>query len=344
METIQAEVLPRKRELFNVLKYLLEQFVKLFLLLVVISMLCFLLLNFSPIDPILAYIGGDSASTPPEQIAALEKYWGLDDPYGIRYVKWLRGLISGNLGRSLIYNQPVSRVIMEKFPVSLALMAVSWVLSGLFGFALGVVGALNEDKLIDRCIKNYCLILASAPVFWIALLMLMIFAVFLGWFPIGLSAPIGVKAADVTLWDRIYHLILPSFALSLTGVANIALFTRRKLVDINRENFMLFAAARGEDKWMAFRRHGFKSILIPGIMLQFASLSELFGGSTLAETVFSYPGLGSAVVQAGIRGDVTLLVGISLFSAVFVFSGNFIANLLFALVDPRIKEGYAHES
>jgi peptide/nickel transport system permease protein len=133
-------------------------------------------------------------------------------------------------------------------------------------------------------------------------------------------------------------------ALSLTGVANIALFTRRKLLDTGRENFMLFAAARGENKWMAFRRHGFKNILIPGIMIQFASLSELFGGSTLAETVFSYPGLGSAAVQAGIRGDVTLLAGISLFSAVFVFFGNFIANVLFTLVDPRIKEGYAHES
>jgi peptide/nickel transport system permease protein len=344
METIEAEILPRSREFINVLKYLLEQFVKLFLLLVVISILCFLLLDISPVDPILSYIGGDSANTPPEQIAALEKYWGLNDPSGVRYFKWLRGLASGNLGKSLIYNQPVTRIIAEKFPVSLALMAVSWVLSGFFGFLLGVIGALNEDRLIDRCIKNYCLILASAPMFWIALLMLMIFAVFLGWFPIGLSAPIGVKTADITLGDRIYHLVLPAVALSLTGIANIALFTRRKLLDIGRENFMLFAAARGEDKWMAFRRHGFKNVLIPGIMIQFAALSELFGGSTLAETVFSYPGLGSAVVQAGIRGDVTLLVGISLFSAVFVFVGNFIANVLFTLVDPRIKEGYAHES
>lgn len=138
-------------------------------------------------------------------------------------------------------------------------------------------------------------------------------------------------------------MILPALTLSVTCVANIALHTREKLLDILDSDYVLFAKMRGESPWMIFRRHGLKNILLPAITLQFGSLAEIFGGSTLAETIFSYPGLGNAVVEAGIKSDLPLLVGISLFSAIFVFAGNFIANILYAVIDPRIREGYQRE-
>lgn len=330
-------------KMMNITKFLGKVFIKLLLLLVAISLVCFILMRFSPIDPISAYIGGEQGSLPQEQIEGLKDYWGLNDSFSVRYVKWIRGLLNGNMGQSIVYNLPVKTIIMEKAFASLLLMFTSWILSGVLGFVIGIISAMNQGKLIDKIIKMYCLTLASAPIFWVGILLLVVFSVNLGWFPIGLSSPIGVASVNVSIWDKLYHLILPALTLSVTGVANIALHTRQKVLDIMDSDYALFAKARGEKKWMFFRRHGLKNILLPAITLQFGSLAEIFGGSTLAETIFSYPGLGNAVVEAGIKSDLPLLVGISLFSAIFVFAGNFIANILYAVVDPRIREGYMRE-
>lgn len=327
----------------NITKFMVKNAIRLLLVLFAISLICFILMKFSPIDPIVAYMGGEHSSLPPEQIEGLREYWGVNEGFGVRYIKWVRGLFEGNLGHSIVYNLPVKTVIMEKASASLLLMFTAWVLSGMLGFIMGVAGAMNEGKLIDRIIKMYCLTLASAPVFWVGILLLIVFSVNLGWFPIGLSAPISITSADVSLGQKIYHLVLPALTLSVTGVASIALHTRQKLLDIMDSDYALFAKARGEKKWMLLKRHGLRNILLPAITLQFGSLAEIFGGSTLAETLFSYPGLGNAVVEAGIKSDLSLLVGISLFAAAFVFAGNLIANILYAVVDPRIREGYAGE-
>lgn len=335
--------LDKSDKMVNITKFILKTLIRLLLLLVAISLVCFILMKFSPIDPINAYIGGEQGSLPPEQIEGLKEYWGLNDTFAIRYVKWIRGLLSGNMGHSIVYNLPVKTIIMEKAFASMLLMFTSWVISGVLGFIMGIIGAMNQGKTIDKVIKMYCLTLASAPIFWVGILLLVVFSVKLGWFPIGLSSPMSVASTDVSIWDKLYHLILPALTLSITGVANIALHTRQKLLDIMESDYALFAKARGEKNWMIFRRHGLRNILLPAITLQFGSLSEIFGGSTLAETIFSYPGLGNAVVEAGIKSDLVLLVGISLFYALFVFTGNFIANILYAVVDPRIREGYIRE-
>ncbi len=167
---------------------------------------------------------------------------------------------------------------------------------------------------------------------------LSVFAVNLGWFPIGLAAPMGKLASEVTLGERIHHLILPSMTLGILGVGKITLYTRQKLLEILNSEFMLYAKARGEGKWQMIRRHGLKNIAIPAVTVQFASFSELFGGIALAESVFSYPGIGSAVTAAGLGGDVPLLLGIAVFSAAFVFIGNLAANILYGVIDPRIRE------
>ncbi|MCR3923417.1 MAG: ABC transporter permease, partial [Firmicutes bacterium] len=192
---------------------------------------------------------------------------------------------------------------------------------------------------LDRWVQMYCLTLASTPTFWLGLLLLIVFSVSLGWFPIGLGVPAGVLAEDVTLANRLYHLILPALTLSILGVANVALHTRQKLLEVLRSDYVLLARARGEKETTILWRHGLRNIALPAITIQFASLSELFGGSVLAEQVFSYPGLGQATVQAGLRGDVPLLLAIVLFSAIFVFSGNLLADLIYRVVDPRIRLG-----
>lgn len=238
----------------------------------------------------------------------------------------------------MIYRRPVSEVIGERFASSLALMLVAWTLSGVMGFGLGVVAAMKSGTWIDRAIQWYCYTLASTPTFWMELLVLIIFAVWLGWFPIGLGAAAGVLAEDVRFLDRVKHLVLPALTLSIVGVASVALHTRQKLVEVLASDYVLFARARGEKGFALFWRHGLRNIALPAITLQFAAFSELFGGAILAEQVFSYPGLGKATIDAGLRGDVPLLLGIVLFSTVFVFVGNVIADLIYYVVDPRTRE------
>jgi len=320
------------------LSYALQKLIRLLSLLAAISIVSFVLVSSSPIDPIQAYVGADMMRVSPEQRQLIAEYWGLDRPPLEQFAGWASALLQGNLGTSMMYRQPVAEVIGERFMSSLWLMSLSWLLAGLFGFASGVIAAMNKDRWPDKLIKWYCYTLASTPTFWMGLLLLMVFAVWLGWFPVGLGTPAGVLAEQVTWSDRLEHMLLPALTLSIVGIAPIALHTRQKLSDVLSSDYILFARARGERGFRLFRRHGLRNIALPALSLHFAAFSELFGGAVLAEQVFSYPGLGQATVEAGLRGDVPLLLGIVLFSSLFVFAGNLIADLLYRLIDPRIRE------
>lgn len=323
----------------NIVFYLIGKCTKLAALLVAVSILSFMLVSNSPIDPVQSYIGADMTRVSPEQRENIAEYWGLNESPIQQFFSWGKNLLQGDMGTSLIYRSPVSDLILERFMASLALMSMAWVLSGLFGFLLGIIAGMKEGSWIDKVIKGYCFTLASTPAFWLGLVLLMIFSVWLGWLPIGLSAPAGVLAEDVTLLDRIRHLVLPALTLSIVGVPNIALHTRQKLVEVLNSEYVRFARARGEAGFKLLKNHGLRNISLPAISVHFAAFGELFGGAVLAEQVFSYPGLGQAVVQAGLGGDVPLLLGIVLFSTVFVFVGNLLADILYKVVDPRIRRG-----
>lgn len=328
-----------KHALISIGIYLLKKVLRIASLLFAICLISFLLIKSSPIDPIQAYVGADMIKVGPEQREKIAEYWGVDKPVIEQFWSWGTAILAGDLGTSMIYRRPVSEIIGERFLHSLSLMITAWVFSGIIGFVMGVIAAMKRNTWIDRLIKGYCYILASTPTFWMGLLLLIIFAVSLGWFPIGLGVPVGVLADDVTLWDRVRHLILPAATLSIVGVGNVALHTRQKLMDVLDSEYVLFARARGEQGFVLFWRHGLRNIAIPAITLQFAAFSELFGGAILAEQVFSYPGLGQATVEAGLRGDVPLLLGLVILSALFVFIGNLIADLIYHLLDPRMREG-----
>lgn len=316
----------------NVLKFVLLMFA--------VSVVTFALVGMSPIDPVQANVGQAAYANMSEaKRAQLASYWGADVPLWERYVNWLGSVLQGDWGMSLRYNAPVAEVVANRTASTLALMAVAWLLSGVFGLAMGIAAGLNPNTLLDKVVKGYCFVLASTPAFWLGLIMLMVFAVGLGWFPLGFAVPIGKSAADVTVLDALHRMILPAITLSIIGVANIALHTREKTLDIMQSDYVRFAQARGMSKMEAARKHGLRNLLLPAITLQFASISEIFGGSVLVEQVFSYPGLGQAAVTAGIGSDTSLLVAIALVSAAIVFAGNFAANVIYRVVDPRIGQG-----
>lgn len=305
-----------------------------------VGLVVFALVSMSPIDPVQANVGQAAYVNMSEaKRAQLASYWGGDVPFWERFANWAGALMQGDMGTSLRFNAPVSEVIAHRAANSLALMGIAWLFSGVLGFALGVAAGARRGGALDRVVRSYCFLLASTPTFWLGLLILMVFAVQLGWFPIGFSVPIGVSAADVTLADAVHHLVLPALTLSVTGVANIALHTREKVVDVLESDYVRFARARGESELSVIVHHGLRNVALPAVTLQCAFISEIFGGSVLVEQVFSYPGLGQAAVTAGLGGDVALLAGIALVSAALVFGGNLLANILYGVLDPRMRIG-----
>lgn len=321
-------------------KYLARHIVRFALLMLAVGLVVFALVSMSPIDPVQANVGQAAYVNMSEaKRAQLASYWGGDVPFWERFANWAGALMQGDMGTSLRFNAPISEVIAHRAANSLALMGIAWLLSGVLGFALGVAAGARRGGALDRVVRSYCFLLASTPTFWLGLLILMVFAVRLGWFPIGFSVPIGVSAADVTLADAVHHLVLPALTLSVTGVANIALHTREKVVDVLESDYVRFARARGESELSVIVHHGLRNVALPAVTLQCAFISEIFGGSVLVEQVFSYPGLGQAAVTAGLGGDVALLAGIALVSAALVFGGNLLANILYGVLDPRMRVG-----
>ena len=328
-----------KEILIRLLRIFMMNIAKIITLLIAVSILTFVLVSASPVDPVQQYILGLKTAVSYEQRMEIENYWGINEPPIQRYFGWFSKILQGDFGESSLYRRPVIDIIGERFGNSLGLMVCAWVLSGVIGFFLGCLMGMYKDRWPDKVLKKICYLLSCVPAFWLGLVFLLVFSVRLSWFPIGFSGPIGVLEKNVTLGQKLYHLILPAVTLSLTSFANIALHTRQKLIDVLQSEYVLFAKARGEGRGMLLKRHGVRNILLPALTLQFASFAELFGGSVMAENVFSYPGLGSVVAQAGLSGDVPLLLGVTLFSTVFVAGGNMIADLLYALVDPQIQEG-----
>ncbi|MEG0503938.1 MAG: ABC transporter permease [Raoultibacter sp.] len=327
----------------SVAHFIIKHLAKFVLLMIAVSMVTFVLVSASPIDPVQANVGQAAyINMSADKRAQLAEYWGVGAPLWERYATWVSDFVQGDMGMSLRYNAPVADVIAARFLNSAALMAVAWIVSGVLGFILGVVAGVYRGKLPDKLVKGYCFLLASTPTFWLGLVVLIIFSVWLGWFPFGFSVPLGMSASDVTFADALHHLALPALTLSVVGVANIALHTREKAIDVMESEYFRFARARGMSTWAAMRHHGLRNLALPAITLQFAAISEIFGGSVLVEQVFSYPGLGQAAVTAGLGGDVALLAGIAVVSAAIVFGGNLIANVLYGVIDPRIKRGEAH--
>ena len=317
-----------------------KQAVRMVLLLACVSIAAFFLVSVSPVDPLQANVGQAAlGSMSQEQIDKLNAYWGVGTPPAERFVSWAFDFFRGDMGISLLYRQEVSKVIGAKLSNSLWMLALAWLISGTAGFFLGVLSGMKRGSALDKAVKGYSLLIASTPAFWLALVLLMVFAVWLKVLPIGLSVPIGVEAKSVGLLDRVRHAVLPALTLSITGISNITLHTREKMIDIMESDYVQFARARGESSWSIFKNHGFRNVILPAVTLQFGSISEIFGGSVLVEQIFPYPGLGQAAVTAGIGSDVPLLLGITVISAAIVFGGNLTANLLYGMIDPRIRRG-----
>lgn len=319
------------------MKSVVGHFLRLIVLLVLVAAGTFMLLSFSPVDPIRAYIGNDLLHVPPEQYARIAARWGLDQPLWERFGHWFVRVLQGDLGYSMLFNAPVASVIKERFATSFALLGGAWLLSGILGTAMGFVAGRYLNRWPDKAICRLSYLLSSLPTFWIGMLLLALFAVRWPVFPVCCAWEPGNSGDMATLAERLRHLVLPVCALSLLGLGQITLHTRESIASVMKSDFVRFALSQGDKGWSLLRHQVLRHAITPALCLQFASLGELLGGALLAEKVFAYPGLGQATIDAGLRGDLPLLMGIVLFSTVLVFIGNSLSTWLVHLLNRALE-------
>ena len=277
----------------------------------------------------------------PEAVELIRQKYGLDQPVHIQYARWLGGLLRGDLGESFRYRRPVASLIAERVPYTLQLAMLALLVDALLGIALGVYSAVNRYSLAEKVVTMGSLIVYSIPGFWLALLLVMLFSVNLGWFPTSQTRSLNYDLLSTwgQIADRLWHLALPVFVLGVAQAAGTARYVRNRLLEVMNEEYILAARARGLREKTVIFKHALRNAMIPIITIFGMSLPFLLGGAALIEGVFGWPGLGLLGIEA-VRGrDFPVILATTIMAAVLVVLGNLLADVLYAVVDPRISLG-----
>lgn len=298
-----------------------------------ITLMVFVMINLAPGDPILAMMDPDVPITA-ENLATLRHQYGLDRPLPVRYGVWLRTVLQGNLGESFSYSEPVASLIARRLPPTLQLMSTAILLSFTIGTFVGIFTAIKQYSLADFLLTPVAYVWVSAPGFFAALTAIYVFSIHLNLFPTG-----GYSSADATnaTADLLRHLVLPASVLGLEMSAAISRYTRSSVLEILHQDYMTVARAKGLSELRILLRHGLPNALIPILTILGLRIPSLVGGSVIIETVFNWPGIGSAYVQAVANRDYSVVMGLALVSAIAVLLANLITDISYALVDPRIR-------
>ena len=317
------------------LKLILRRLAVLPLILLAVATVTFVLTEISPFDAVEAYVGAEN-NVSPQRKAEIAHAWGFDQPLPERFGRWIGNLAQGDMGNSVIAGgQPVAAEIASRAGASIALVGGALALVLVGGLVFGVLAAAFRGTFFDWLVRTMCYFNTAAPSFWVGLLALYVFSIELGWLPAGGSSdPRAIEAAGVDF----EHLILPMVVLSLTGYAWFTLFVRNTLLEVLREDHVQFARAQGIGEVAVLLRYALPNALIPFVTLVGTHLAELIGGTILIEKIFGWPGLGLLTFNAAVNEDIPLIVGITLCGCVLVVLGNLLADVLYRVMDPRVRE------
>ncbi|NPV28135.1 MAG: ABC transporter permease [Firmicutes bacterium] len=318
--------------------YLLRRGSQLLPLLFGISILAFLIIHLSPIDPVELYLGKEEAGLlTPEDRARLQASWGLDKPLPVQYFVWLGRLLRGDLGTSQLIGRPVLQVIGERLPATLALMGTGYLLIIAVSIYLGVASAKKQGSLFDHACTTVSFALYSTPNFWLALILIYIFSLKLNIFPVCGTA--SSRATTFSFLEFLHHLVLPALVLALTTAPWYTRFLRASLLEVLAFDFILVARAKGLPEKAVLLRHALRNALLPFVTLLGMAFPHLVGGSVVIETIFAWPGVGRLLVESALRADYPVLMGLVLLLSIFVVLGNLLADITYAFVDPRVRYG-----
>ena len=301
-----------------------------------ISIITFVIVRLSPGDPIRFFVFGQRDITG-EDIARLRHAYGLDKPIPLQYVDWLLAMVQLNFGQSFIYHQDAFQILLGRVPATLQLAVVALALQLLIGVPLGVVAALKRGTWSDGMIRVFGVAGHAVPAFWLGLVLILVFAVQLRWLPSQGLLTVGKDVWDLP--DRLRHILLPAFVLSLTGIANYSRILRTETLDVLSQDFVRTAHAKGLNERTVVFVHALRNALIPVVTALGGILAGLVGGALVVEQVFSWPGVGQFTFQAAIAKDYPIVQAATMFVSALLVVSYLVRDIAYAIVDPRIKAG-----
>jgi peptide/nickel transport system permease protein len=312
-------------------RYLAHRLLLLAPVLLGVSIIIFMVLHLSPGDPAEIMLGSQATQA---DLTRLRTDLGLDEPLHVQYARWLAHVVRGDLGRSLWMKRPVLAEVLTRFGATLILTGTALVISTAVGVALGVASAVRPHSLLDRASAVASLFGASLPVFWLGIVLMVVFALWLGWLPAsGMFAPYGGGG----LRDLLAHLVLPAITLAAASVTIVARLTRATLLEALGQDYIRTARAKGVVELGVVLRHGLRNALIPIVTVVGVQAGYLLGGAVLTETVFAWPGVGTLMVQGILARDFPLVQGCVLVVALSFVLVNLAVDVLYAWLDPRIR-------
>jgi peptide/nickel transport system permease protein len=295
----------------------------------------FLFINLAPGDPAMAMLDPSVASRmSPEEIAVRRERLGLNDPLPVRYVSWLGKIVRGDLGYSLIDHSPIGREIVDRIGPTLELTLVSLVLSLLIAVPLGIISALRQYSVLDYTCTVMSFAAVSVPSFFASLGAIYLFSLRLEWLP---TSGRGTAGAHGGFGDFLKHLILPMSILTLERVGPFTRYVRSSMLEAVRQDYVVTARSKGLSERVVVMGHALRNVLTPFITIVGLSLPGVFGGVVIIETIFSWPGIGSLTIKAVNQRDYSMLMGLALVSAMVIIVSNLIADVCYAIADPRIR-------
>jgi len=300
-----------------------------------VTILIFLFINLAPGDPISVMLSPEQiASAGPNYLQDARERLGLNKPIPVRYAIWLKEMLRGNWGYSIQFQKPVLERVTQRLSPTLRLSFASLAIALLLGIPVGILSAVKQYSIFDYIITLFSFIGVSIPVFFLGLALIYFFSLKLDVLPPGGMETIG---QEPTLKDALAHLILPAIMLGSASVASFARYTRASMLDVIRQEYLQTARAKGLRERVVFLKHAFPNAMIPIITVIGLQLPNLFAGAVIAETVFSWPGMGRLAVEAINYRDYPLLMGITTIFAILVLLSNIITDVAYVVVDPRIR-------
>jgi peptide/nickel transport system permease protein len=312
------------------LRYVIDRGVQSIVLTVFVSLLTFFLIHAAPGGPAVL-LAPDMSK---EQIAEARKALGLDDPVLLQYGRWAGRVVRGNFGTSYSQGLPVAELLLRRLPETLALVFTGLALAVVAGVVIGVASAKRQHSWIDKVSTGVCFFGMSVPVFWLGLMLIIFFSIQLKLLPSAGSYTLGAPAS---LLDRLSHLVLPAVVLATANLALIARYTRSSVLEVLNADYLRTARAKGLRESAVLTRHALRNALIPIVTVVGLMVPRLVSGVAITESVFAWPGMGSLAVDSAVQRDYPVVMGITLMVSVLVVVANFLTDLSYLVLDPRVK-------
>ncbi|MFQ5455652.1 MAG: ABC transporter permease [Nitrospirota bacterium] len=269
----------------------------------------------------------------------LRKLYGLDKPLYIQYLNWLKRFSILDFGRSFVNGRPVIDRIFERLPITITINLISIFLIIIIAMPIGILSAAHQYSVYDKVVTILVFIGFAIPTFWLALLLMILFGINLQWLPISGYQSIDISGMSTSelLFDRISHLILPIFVSAFGGLASFSRYTRSEMLEVIRQDYIRMAMAKGLSRGRVLYKHALRNALIPIVTILGLSVPGLIGGSVIFETIFAIPGMGQLFYQSVLARDYPIIMGITVIGAVLTLLGNFLADISYALTNPKVR-------